>query len=323
MAELPFIDAATVHDLLPYGVLMDHLEAGHLEPEPEVRRIVYSPHGGDSTFMGLPAWAPEQAIGVKLVTVFPGNLERGKPSVQAIYVLFDGTDGTPIAVIDGTALTYRKTACDSALGSRFLSRPDATVMLMVGAGGLAPHLIASHRAARPSIDQVLIWNRSRQRAVELAATLGGSAEVVDDLETAVRSADIVSTATMAADPLVLGEWLQPGTHLDLVGAFKPTTREVDDRAIIDSSVFVDSRLAAVEESGDLAIPLASGAIGAEHIRGDLFELCRGTVGGRRSPGEVTVFENGGGGHLDLMTARLVWNRYLETLSSGRIPSGTG
>jgi len=309
---LPWIPADAVHELLPYADLVDALAAGHLLPPADVRRTVYGPEGSDQVYLGLPAWQPGHAIGVKLVTVFPGNLAVGKPSVQAVYVLFDGTDGSPQATMDGTALTYRKTACDSALGSRFLSRPDSRTLLLVGAGGLGPHLVAAHRTVRPSLDQVLVWNRTRTRAEALVAELAASgvaAAVADDLDGAVARADIVCTATMTRDPLVKGALLRPGTHLDLVGAYLPDHREVDDDVVRRAAIHVDSRLAAVEESGDLVIPMTSGVITEHDIRGDLFDLCQGRAPGRTSDEEITLFENGGGGHLDLMTGQLVWERY--------------
>lgn len=313
--QLPWIPADDVHELLPYTDLVDALAAGHLLPPADVRRTVYGPEGADEVYLGLPAWQPGHAIGVKLVTVFPGNPAVGKPSVQAVYVLFDGIDGSPLATMDGTALTYRKTACDSALGSRFLSRPDSRTLLMVGAGGLGPHLVAAHRAVRPSLTEVLVWNRTRARAEALAAELaagGVAASVVDDLDGAVARADIVCTATMTRDPLVKGAQLRPGTHLDLVGAYLPDHREIDDDCVRRAAIHVDSRLAAVEESGDLVIPLTAGVITEHDIRGDLFDLCQGRAAGRTSPDEITLFENGGGGHLDLMTGQLVWERYRAT-----------
>lgn len=310
--QLPWIPADAVHELLPYVDLVDALAAGHLLPPADVRRTVYSPEGADEVYLGLPAWQPGHAIGVKLVTVFPANPAAGKPSVQAVYVLFDGTDGSPLATMDGTALTYRKTACDSALGSRFLSRPDSRTLLIVGAGGLGPHLVAAHRAVRPSLTEVLVWNRTRSRAEALVAelaTAGVAASVVDDLDGAVGRADIVCTATMTRDPLVKGAQLRPGTHLDLVGAYLPDHREIDDDCVRRAAIHVDSRLAAVEESGDLVIPLSAGVITEHDIRGDLFDLCQGRAPGRTSADEITLFENGGGGHLDLMTGQLVWERY--------------
>jgi ornithine cyclodeaminase len=307
-ATLPHLPAHLVHELLPYAELVDALAAGHLRPPADVRRTVYSPEGAPEVFLGLPAWQPGEAIGVKLVTVFPANPAGGLPSVQAVYVLFDGGNGSPLATMDGTALTYRKTACDSALGSRFLSREDSTTLLMVGAGGLAAHLVAAHRAVRPSLERVLVWNRTRERAERLAASVGGT--VVDDLDAAVAAADIISTATMTSDPLVKGGLLSAGTHLDLVGAYLPDHREADDDCVARAAIYVDSRLAAVEESGDLVIPLETGVIAAGDIVGDLFDLCHGRVAGRTDDDQITLFENGGGGHLDLMTGSFLWARYL-------------
>jgi ornithine cyclodeaminase len=268
---------------------------------------VFGPPGSDEAFLALPAWRASAALGVKLVTVFPANAGTGRPSVQAVYVLFDGSTGDPLALLDGTELTYRKTAADSALGARYLVRNDANTLLMVGAGGLAPHLIAAHRAVRPSLDRVLVWNRTRSRA-EAVATAAG-AIVVDDLADAVAEADVISTATMAKEPLVLGRWLRPGTHLDLVGAFRPDHREVDDEAVVRAELFVDHREATLTEDGDLVIPLTAGLIQVEDVRGDLYELCRGEVAGRTDPDVITLFENGGGGHLDLMTAEFAWRRH--------------
>lgn len=301
---IPYLDRAALAKLAPYGRLAEHLYQSHLSPKAHIRRVVYSPPGGGQVFMGLPAWQPGDSLGVKLVTVFPENPgARGIPSVQAVYVLFDGTSGTPLAIMDGTELTYRKTSADSALGSRLLSRPDSRTLLMVGAGGLAPHLIAAHREVRPSLKRVLIWNRTRSKAVGLAAALG--AEVADDLQEATWEADIISTATMAPEPLIAGDLLSPGTHLDLVGAFLPHCREVDDQVIRRAAIFVDSRDAAVHECGDLVIPLEAGLITEDDIQADLFQLCRGEHPGRQDPTQITMFENGGGGHLDLMTATFI------------------
>ena len=304
MSSIPFLDRAAVARLAPYGKLVDHLHRSHLDPPAHVRRVVYSPPGAREVFLGLPAWQPGDSLGVKLVTVFPDNpAVSGIPSVQAVYVLFAGADGKPLAVMDGTELTYRKTSADSALGSRLLSRPDSRTLLMVGAGGLAPHLIAAHREVRPSLRRVLIWNRTRSKAEELAEATGG--EVADNLDGAVSQADIISTATMTTDPLIRGERLRPGTHLDLVGAFLPHCREVDDEVIRRATIFVDSRDAAVQECGDLVIPLDSGLITEGDIQADLFELCREQHPGRRDRTQITMYENGGGGHLDLMTATFI------------------
>jgi ornithine cyclodeaminase len=306
LRDIAIFDAADVARAAPYLDLVESLHAGHRRPAASCERILYGPPGATEKFMALPAWQPGEAIGIKLVTIFPDNPAAGRPSVQAVVLLFDGETGEVLAMIDGTEGTYRKTACDSALGSRLLSRPDSRTMLMVGAGGLAPHLIAAHRAVRPSIDRVVIWNRGPDKAEALVAA-GVADEVVADLELATRSADIISTATMTAEPLIQGSWLQPGTHIDCVGAFLPDHREVDDDVVLRAELFVDSRLATLEEGGDLVIPISAGVIDESHVRADLFELCQGAHPGRSGAEAITMFENCGGGHLDLMTARHIWS----------------
>jgi ornithine cyclodeaminase len=308
LRDIEIIDGDEVARLAPYLELVDALDAAHREPPAAVERIVYGPHGRAERLLALPAWQADEAIGIKLVTVFPDNPSaNGLPSVQALVVLFDGITGAPLALIDGTELTYRKTAADSALGSRYLSRPDARTMLMVGAGGLAPHLIAAHRAVRPAIERVLVWNRSADKAEQLVAT-GIADAVVDDLAAATAQADLICTATLTQDPLIRGEWLRAGTHLDCVGAYLPDHREIDDEAVRRAQIYVDSRLATLTEGGDLVIPIAAGVIEAGDVRADLYELSSGTRSGRAAGDRdsITLFENGGGGHLDLMVARHLW-----------------
>jgi len=304
--DLAVFDAEDVARAAPYGALVDALRGAHLRPMAACERIVYGPDGTAEKFMALPAWQPGEAIGVKLVTIFPDNPTRGLPSIQALVLLFDGESGEPLALIDGTELTYRKTAADSALGSQLLSRDDSRVLLMVGAGGLGPHLIAAHRAVRPSIDRVLIWNRSIDKAQALVDQ-GIADEVVGDLEAAVGEADVISTATMSKEPLIHGAWLRPGTHLDGVGAYLPDHQEIDEAAVLRAELFVDSREAAVREGGDIVIPMNAGVIDMSHVRADLFELCQGQHPGRSGVDAITLFENGGGGHLDLMTAQHIWS----------------
>jgi ornithine cyclodeaminase len=300
-------DAAAVHRLLGYGRLIEAFAAAHRRMPPLIgRQVLAGPpdaSGAATGFLVLPAWAGGRLLGVKMATVFPGN--RDRPSVQAVYQLFDGRNGTPLALIDGTALTLRKTAADSGLGCRLLAREDAATLLMIGAGALAPHLIAAHRTARPSLARVLIWNRTAARADALAASLqaeGVPAEAIADLEAGLRAADVISVATMATAPLVQGALLRPGAHVDLVGAYMPQMRESDDETVRRATLFVDWRGSTVGESGDLVQPLAEGVIAEGDIRADLFELCQGLHPGRSAAEEITLFKNGGGGHLDLFTA---------------------
>lgn len=308
------VSAETVHDVLDYPSLIDALAELYRRGVDLVESFIVSqptPGGGRADLILLPAWQRGRAIGVKLVNVFPDNGARGLPTIMGSYVLIDGTTGEHKLVIDGTALTLRKTAANSALGARFLARADARNLVMVGAGALAPHVIAAHLAARPSIRTVTIWNRTQKRAGELAARIalpGVTVVATADLEAAVRQADLVSCATAATTPLIKGAWLRPGTHLDLIGGYTPEMREADDDCLRRARVFVDGRMSAPEWCGDLCQPIAAGVIGASDIVADLFELTRGEKPGRGSETEITWFKNGGGGHQDLGCAQLLERR---------------
>ncbi len=297
---------------LDFPGLIDALYAAHRGEAAHVERSLLSAPGGNG-FLVQPAWVPGRALGVKMATLFPANPDRGLPTIQSVYQLFDGIDGRPLAVMDGTVLTWRKTAADSALGSRLLSRPDARTLLLVGAGALGPHMIEAHRAVRPGLKRVLVWNRGTARRDALVKAVRGDgidAQAVDDLDAAVAQADIVCTITASERPLIRGALLRPGMHLDLVGSYTPQTREADDDCIRRGQVYVDLPLTTVEAAGDLTQPLAAGVIGRDHILGDLYDLCSGRVPGRQSPEAITVYKNGGGGHLDLYTAM-----YLARMSS--------
>jgi len=302
------IDADTVHRLLPYPALIDWLEQAHRLPPPQAERSVLIDAAGrpeGEGIINLTAWAPGRAFGIKTATLMPGNAGGALPTIQSVVLLFDGTDGRPLAQIDGTAETLRKTAADSGLGSRLLSRPDARTLLLIGAGALGPHLVAAHRAARPSLDRVLVWNRTAGPRDRLVADLredGVAAEAVDDSDRALAEADVISVATRATAPLVAGERLKPGSHVDLVGAFTPDMRESDDAVMRRGRLYVDYRGSTVGHVGDLTQPMAAGVITDADLLGDLFDLCTGRAGARTSPDQITVYKNGGGGHLDLFAA---------------------
>jgi ornithine cyclodeaminase/alanine dehydrogenase-like protein (mu-crystallin family) len=267
--------------------------------------------GAGGTLLLMPAWtgshSAEGFLGVKIVSVFPDNGARGLPSVIGTYMLMNGATGAPLACLDGTRLTLWRTAAASALAARHLARDDASRMVMVGAGALAPYLVRAHMSQRP-IREVAVWNRSSETARRLADGLAGEGlpvRTTDDLESAVREADLVSCATLSTAPLVRGAWLKPGAHLDLVGAFKPGMREADEEALQRASIYVDTT-AAKTEGGDVAAALQSGAIAEGHVRADLFDLCRGRVRGRAGPDEITVFKSVGTALEDLAAAMLVW-----------------
>ncbi len=267
-----------------------------------------------ATLLLMPAWtgAAEDGgglgghVGVKIAAVYPGNATRGLATVTASTILMDGRSGLPLAFLDGGALTLWRTAAASALAATYLARRDAKRLVMVGAGALAPYLIEAHASVR-AIETVAVWNHNPKRAEALAAQLGGkpyAVSVAADLEAAVRDADIVSCATLSTDPLVKGEWLKPGAHLDLVGAFTPAMRESDDEAVRRASVYVDTRAGATAEAGDIVQPLKAGVIAEADIVGDLFGLCRGEIEGRRSADEITLFKSVGTALEDLAAAVL-------------------
>jgi len=265
----------------------------------------------DATLLLMPAWNRdgERFLGCKLVTVFPANAARGTPSVYGSYFLMSGETGEPLAVMEGRELTAWRTAAASALAARHLACADASHLLMIGAGALAPHLVHAHAAVRP-IRRVSLWNRTRGRADALAAGLqnGFDVTVTTDLEAALGEADIVSCATLSAAPLVQGARLKRGVHVDLVGGFTPAMREADDEAVRRARIYVDTRAGALKEAGDIVDPIRRGIITEADVQGDLFDLCRGAVVGRKTPDEITLFKSVGTAIEDLAAAMLVWRR---------------
>ncbi len=264
----------------------------------------------DATLLLMPAWQEGGDVGVKVVTVTPGNGRRSLPAVMGVYLYLDGVSGAPRAIIDGPMLTLRRTAAVSALASDYLSRPDAESLVMVGAGALAPHLIEAHAAVRP-IRRVAIWNHRPERAEALAEALSGgplAATAITDLEAAVGEADIVSCATLSQTPLVQGAWLKPGQHLDLVGGFTPLMREADDEAVRRAQVFVDTRDGALKEAGDIVEPIAHGILTPEAIVADLLELSRRDGPLPRDAETITFFKSVGSALSDLSAAQLLVER---------------
>lgn len=275
-----------------------------------------APGRSAGTLLVMPAWTPAGALGIKLVTVFPDNALQGLAAVSASYVLFDATNGQPRALLDGGELTLRRTGAASALASRHLSVPEASRLLMVGTGRLAAHLIESHALVRP-VREVRIWGRRADRARALAASLRRpdlSVEATDDIEGGARWADIVSCATLSRQPLVRGAWLKEGQHLDLVGAFTPEMREVDDEAVARAQVYVDTRSGALSESGEIIGAMARGVIDQRAIRGELSELGSGLFK-RSGPRAITLFKSVGTALEDLAAAELA----LTPIPSGAIP----
>lgn len=308
--QLPFISAAQVHAALDYRVLAASLReafrAGCVAP----LRHVHDVTGEGDRLLLMPAWRPGEDLGVKLVTVFPRNRGRGLATVSALYVLLDGASGHPRALIDGEALTLRRTAAASALASTYLSREDSAALLVIGTGALAPHMARAHCALRP-ISKLLLWGRDPARAQALAAQLQGEdlpARALADLPAALAQADIVCCATTATEPVLRGNLVRSGTHVDLVGGFTRDKREADDALIARAEIFVDTYAGALQEAGDLVQPLASGVLARERVRAELAELVAGVHPGRRHPEEITLFKSVGTALEDLCAARLVLER---------------
>ena len=307
------VSAADVEAALDFESLVERLrQAFRRDVTVPLRHhhAVETPDGVDATLLLMPAWQTGRHIGIKMVTIFPGNAERGLPAVMGAYLLLDGETGSPLAMIDGPMLTARRTAAASALAASYLARPDCERLLMVGTGTLAPQLILAHAAVRP-IRNVLVWGRTQDKAAKLAKRLNRSdfrVQHTTDLEDAARGAHIISCATLSVEPLIAGEWLQNGQHLDLVGGFRPDMRETDDTAIRRARVFVDTRAGACKEAGDIVQPLESGLLDPDDIAADLFELTRGERAGRRFYDQITLFKSVGTALEDLAAAQLTVER---------------
>ncbi len=305
------VSAGEIDGALSFPALIDALAAGFAGDiaAPTRHHHAMARAGGDATLLLMPAWTPgdDARLGVKIVTVFPENGAKSLATVIGTYLLMDGTSGVPLAAMDGTRLTLWRTAAASALAARHLAAPDASRLVMVGAGALAPFLIRAHMSVRP-IRHVTLWNHRPDKAEALAGELAAQGLPVTstgDLESATREADIVSCATLSRAALVRGEWLKDGAHLDLVGAFAPGMREVDDDALRRAAIFIDTK-AAITEGGDVEGAIRSRAISAATVRADLRALVTGGHPGRSSPTQVTLFKSVGAALEDLVAADLVW-----------------
>jgi ornithine cyclodeaminase/alanine dehydrogenase-like protein (mu-crystallin family) len=303
------VDAAETERHLPFAKLIPALRAmfvaGCVVPPRHHHHVDLAP-APDATILLMPAWQPHEALGVKIVNVFPGNSKIGLPGLYSLYCLFDAEHGMPIALLDGNVVTSRRTAAVSALAASFLARPEAQRLLVVGAGRVASLLPEAYREVR-AIREVAVWDIDESMARAFADRLCGAgfdAAVAPDLEAAVRSADIVTCATLATQPLVQGTWLAAGVHVDLIGSFTPGMREADDDAIRACTVFVDTETA-LDESGELLLPVHNGAWSRDRLAGTLSDLCAGRHRGRSRTEERTLFKAVGTAMSDLAAAMLV------------------
>jgi len=308
---LRFFSAEEIHAALDWRSLVESLREAFREgASAPVRHAHVVNEAERARLLLMPAWREGRELGVKLVTVFPENPRRGLATVSGLYVLMDGATGHPLAILDADALTLRRTGAASALASTYLSRRDARTLLVVGTGRLAPWMAAAHCAVR-EFERVLVWGRSPERARLLAERLKGEglpAQGAYQLADAVPQADVVTCATTAREPVLLGRWIRPGTHVDLVGAYAADMRESDDALVARAEIFVDTFAGALKEAGDLVQPMARGVIGRGALRAELADLAAGRHPGRTASEQVTLFKSVGAALEDLCAAQRVVQR---------------
>lgn len=313
MGETLILDADQTAAKLPFLRLVAALQrefATGCQTPARHHHTIASKGEPDGTLLLMPAWSnaddDEHFLGVKLVTILPGNTRRMMPAVVSTYMLYSATTGEQLAVMDGNTLTGRRTVATSALAAKYLSREDASELVIAGAGRVGSLIAEAHSSVR-AIRRIKVWDINPDHASRLATSLcdrGFFAESTVDLRTAVESADIVSAATLATAPIIRGAWLKPGTHVDLIGAFTPEMREADDDVMRRASIYIDTPVA-FEEAGELITPMTNGVITRESILGDLSDLSRRNEFARRNSDQITCFKSVGSGLADLAAAKLV------------------
>ncbi|MDD2161269.1 ornithine cyclodeaminase family protein [Pseudomonas sp. MIL19] len=299
---------------LPFDILIQTLENFFKEGCEVPLRHNHAISGNTASDSGIlllmPAWQPGKRLGVKTVSIFPNNSARGLPGLHSVFILYDAATGAPLAILDGDVITSRRTAAASALAAKWLSRPDSSTLLVVGAGRVGSLLPDAYRSVRP-IERVLVWNRLSESADTLVGNLreqGIDAHAVNSLEDAAQEADIITCATLSTAPLIQGKWLKPGVHLDLIGGFTPAMRESDDECMRKGTVFLDTTEALLK-AGDILEPIESGAFNEQRVAATLEQLCRGQHPGRTSRYEITVFKAVGTALEDLAAASLAYDAF--------------
>lgn len=300
--NIPFIPFAEGDALLNWQELTGALISGHALSKAEICDTFL--YRDPDTLLSRAAWIDGLGMAVKTATIFPGNPDRDRPMVNGAVCLYSDHDGTLDALIDFHLVTRWKTAGDSLLAAQRLARPDSREILIVGAGTVGRSLFDAFACGFPQA-RIRIWNRTRDKAVQLAGSLTG-VDVANDLENAVRRADIVVCATMSTRPLIHGDWLRPGQHINLIGAYRPDMREVDNTAIGRARIFVDSFDTTIDHIGELKIPIAQGVLNKEDLVADYYSLAQFT---RQDSDDITLFKNGGGAHLDLMVSRYILDKW--------------
>tara|TARA_B110000003_G_scaffold98866_1_gene101019 strand:+ start:481 stop:1410 length:930 start_codon:yes stop_codon:yes gene_type:complete len=307
---LKVYDRENVASSLQYGILIEALRkafSSKITAPERVQHTIKNKNGSDATLLLMPAWKIGEHIGIKIVSVFPENTTNNMNAVHANYFLVNANDGKPVAVMDGTELTLRRTACASALAADYLVNKNVDTLLMIGTGNLAPHMIKAHCVVR-NYSRILIWGRNEEKAERLALSLNIKDKEIlakNDIKEALNVADVISCATLTQKPLIMGDWIKPGQHLDLVGAFTPDMAEVDSKAIAKSKVVVDTYEGALSESGELINALKEGRIKKKHILSDLRELVLEEKDIRTDSNDITLFKSVGTALEDLAAAELV------------------
>lgn len=313
---MEIIGKTEIDSLTSYPELIDDLEKAFSDsrihvPQRQHLKFNHKPDGRSDTLLSMPVWEDNLDIGVKYVTIHPGNKSYQLPTVQGVFVLSDALNGEIKALLDAASLTTKRTAATSALVSKYLSRPDSNRFLMVGTGALSKELIRAHSVTR-TFSEINIWGRNKERTLKVIAEIPEiDVKWCEDLRSVVPGMDIISCATMSIDPVFDGNLVGAGTHIDLVGSYKTDMRESDDTLISRSSIFVDTRKGACRESGDIVIPLNKGIISLTDIRADIFELCKGSHPGRENNSEITLFKSVGYALEDLVAARYYYRKLFE------------
>jgi ornithine cyclodeaminase len=307
---MQFFDKAAVADALPYPALIEALAAGLQQPIESPARRVYTPNGDSSAVLIMPAWKAHENMGVKLVSIWPGNSAMGKSAVSAVYVLISCADGNPVAVLDGTELTLRRTAAAAALAARILARKNSQTLAILGTGSLSAPMAVAH-ANLMNFKTILVWGRDAKKAqavVDSLALQGITAQASSDLQATLAQADVVSAASTATAPFIRSEWVKPGTHLGLIGAFTPTMAEAEPALMPRAQVFADSRDAILQKGGEVLQAIQQGLIAPGDIQAELAEIAAAPQHAwRKSEDAITVFKSVGFASLDLIAAELVFN----------------
>ena len=311
--EIPFIQASFINDYNYFPELINRLKMAFAAKEINVPQRHHHEIDGypSGTMLLMPAWASDHSMGVKLVNVFPEN--KDLPSINGLYIHFNRSTGEPRCIIDAKSLTNKRTAAASALASSLLSRVESRKLLLIGTGALAPDLIKAHLSVRP-IKEVFIWGRNPEKAslvAEKMSASGISFKPIDDLDEYIPKMDIISAATMAKDPIIKGRLVSPGTHIDLVGSYKPDMREADDDLIIKADICVDTIEGATRESGDIVIPLNQGLLSIDEIKGELSTICSKGESIRKSDTEITLFKSVGYALEDLVAGEYYYQKWLK------------